>query len=125
MALFKILKGDSANISTDITPFHEGWCYITYDGYFYIDINIGTAENPNNQRIKLNASEAETLAGYTIADTVNNSANEVPSSKAVFDALANYTKKTELATVATSGLIDDLSLGKDTELIFDCGDSNI
>lgn len=36
--LFKILTGDSSRISTDITPFHEGWAYFTPDnGGFYID----------------------------------------------------------------------------------------
>lgn len=38
MALFKILKGDSSRISTDITPFHDGYAYFTPDdGGFYID----------------------------------------------------------------------------------------
>lgn len=38
MALFKILKGDSSRISTDVTPFHNGWAYFTPDnGGFYID----------------------------------------------------------------------------------------
>ena len=39
MALFKILKGDSSRISTDITPFHDGYAYFTSDdGGFYIDV---------------------------------------------------------------------------------------
>lgn len=38
MALFKILRGDSSRISTDITPFHDGYAYFTSDdGGFYID----------------------------------------------------------------------------------------
>jgi hypothetical protein len=38
MALFKILKGDSSRISTDVTPFHDGYAYFTPDdGGFYID----------------------------------------------------------------------------------------
>ena len=52
MALYKFLKGDSKRISTDITPFHEGWIYVTNDGYMYIDMNLGTKEEPNNQRVK-------------------------------------------------------------------------
>lgn len=63
--LFKILHGDESRISTDITPFHEGWAYVTHSGNFYIDMNIGTVEVPNNQRIKLNAKDAETLGTYT------------------------------------------------------------
>lgn len=125
MALFKILKGDEANISTDITPFHEGWCYVTHSGYFYIDLNIGTVENPNNQRIKLNAKEAEALVGYDIASVLNDNAVEIPTSAAVYSALQNYATKDSLAPVATSGLIDDLSLGEDTELILDGGDAGI
>lgn len=64
--LFKILHGDPSNISLDITPFHEGWAYVTHDGFFYIDLNIGTVEAPNNQRIKLNAQNAETLTGLSL-----------------------------------------------------------
>ena len=59
--LFKILHGDSSKISLDVTPFHEGWCYVTHDGYFYVDLNVGTEESPDYQRIKLNAKDAETL----------------------------------------------------------------
>lgn len=63
--LFKILHGDESRISTDITPFHEGYCYVSHSGCMYIDMNIGTEESPNNQRIKLNAKDAETLGAYT------------------------------------------------------------
>ena len=63
--LFKILHGDESRISTDITPFHEGYCYVSHSGYMYIDMNVGTVESPNNQRIKLNAKDAETLGTYT------------------------------------------------------------
>ena len=66
MATFKMLHGDESNVSLDITPFHEGWAYITTSGYYYVDLNIGTAESPNNQRIKLNAQNAETLTGLSL-----------------------------------------------------------
>ena len=85
--LFKILHGNSSNISLDVTPFHEGWCYVTYDGYFYVDLNIGTQEEPNNQRIKLNAKEAEKLIGYDISTILNSSDIEIPTSKAVLEAI--------------------------------------
>lgn len=55
--LFKILHGDKARISTDITPYHEGYCYVTYDGDFYVDMN--------NERVKLNAKDAEMLGSHT------------------------------------------------------------
>lgn len=56
MAIFKMLHGDPSNINVDVTPFHEGWCYITHDGSFYADLNIGTKESPNNKRVQINAS---------------------------------------------------------------------
>ena len=65
---FKILHGKSSNISLDITPFHEGWAYVTHDGHFYVDLNIGTADNPNNQRIKLNSASAEMLDGMSLEE---------------------------------------------------------
>ena len=88
--LFKILRGDSSRISTDITPFHDGYAYFTPDdGSFYIDINTGTAEVPNNQRIKLNAKDAETLTGATLSTILSSSDIEIPTSKAVMSALAS------------------------------------
>ncbi|MBQ8619053.1 MAG: hypothetical protein IJ418_16275 [Clostridia bacterium] len=51
MALFKILKGDSSRISTDITPFHDGYAYFTPDdGGFYID----SEDNGEQKRIRIN-----------------------------------------------------------------------
>lgn len=85
--LFKFLHGDPSRISMDITPFHEGHCYITHDGYMYVDINVGTEEAPDNQRIKLNAKNAETLAGASLAAILNYDDLEIPTSRAVLDAL--------------------------------------
>lgn len=46
MALFKILKGDSTRISTDVTPFHDGYAYFTPDdGGFYIDSDDNGIQN--------------------------------------------------------------------------------
>ena len=61
MALFKMLQGDESRISTDITPFHEGWCYVTNSGFMYIDMNLGTEEEPNNQRICLKSDVTKKL----------------------------------------------------------------
>lgn len=66
--LFKILRGDESRISLDVTPFHEGWAYVTHSGNYYVDMNIGTVEAPNNQRIKLNAANAETLCGISLEE---------------------------------------------------------
>jgi hypothetical protein len=60
--LFKILQGDKSRISLDITPFHEGWCYVTTDGGFYVDMNIGTEEVPNYQRVEVTSKSAYQIA---------------------------------------------------------------
>lgn len=51
----KFLHGDVSRIATDVTPFNEGSIYITYGGDLYVDLNIGTTDSPNNQRICLNS----------------------------------------------------------------------
>ena len=86
--LFKILHGDASRISMDATPFHEGYCYVTYDGCMYIDMNLGTADEPNNQRIKLNAKDAESVSGAKLSTVLNESDIEIPTSKAVMEAIA-------------------------------------
>ena len=58
--LFKILHGDASRISIDITPYHEGYCYVTYTGDFYVDMN--------GERTKLNAKDAETLTGMSLEE---------------------------------------------------------
>ena len=107
--LFKILHGDVSRISTEITPFHEGYCYVTHDGFMYIDMNIGTEETPNNQRIKLNASQAESLIGYDIATILNSSDLEIPTSKSVKtyvdNAVANSGGGTDVEASETNGNI--------------------
>ena len=51
MALFKILKGDSSRISTEVTPFHDGYAYFTPDdGGFYID----SEDNGEQKRHRIN-----------------------------------------------------------------------
>ena len=89
--LFKILHGDATRISTDVTPYHEGWCYVTHDGNFYVDMN--------NERTKLNAKDAESLAGASLATVLNSSDIEIPTSKAVSDALANKTEAPKLSQI--------------------------
>ena len=63
--LFKILHGDKSRISTEITPYHEGYCYVTHDGDFYVDMN--------DERVKLNAKDAETLTGLTVEEILTSS----------------------------------------------------
>lgn len=62
MSLFKILHGDEERISLDITPFHEDWCYVTHNGRFFVDMNIGTKESPNYQRVETTSRSAYQIA---------------------------------------------------------------
>lgn len=56
MALFKILKGDSSRISTDVTPFHDGYAYFTPDDSgFYID----SEDNGVQKRHRINPEGGE------------------------------------------------------------------
>jgi hypothetical protein len=70
--LFKILHGDKTRISTDITPYHEGYCYVTHNGDFYVDMN--------NERVKLNAKDAETIMGVSLNDAINNALTQAKAS---------------------------------------------
>lgn len=92
--LFKILHGDDSRISTDITPYHEGYCYVTHGGDFYVDMN--------NQRIKLNAKDAETLMGASLSTILSSSDVEIPTSKAVLDALGEKVDKVEGKGLSTN-----------------------
>ena len=66
MALFKILKGDSSRISTDITPFHDGYAYYTPDDAgFYID----AVYNGENVRKKINSVESSKSINATLSSS--------------------------------------------------------
>ncbi len=112
--LFKILHGDPSNISLEVTPFHEGWAYVTHDGFFYIDLNVGTEESPDNQRLKINANEAEKLLGYDIATVLNDSDIEIPTSRAVLDALTQKTQ-VQIITPDTFKALSALKIYKLTQ----------
>ena len=77
--LFKILHGDASRISTNITPYHEGYCYVTHNGDFYVDMN--------DERVKLNAKDAETIMGASLATILSNTDLEIPTSNAVLSAI--------------------------------------
>ena len=67
IALFKILKGPSSRISTDVTPFHDGYAFYTPDtGGFYIDAEYGgvqkrTLINPRSKQEVMSASQPSGL----------------------------------------------------------------
>ena len=82
MALFKISKGLKANLPSAKI---EGYCwYTTDDSLFYIDYKD---ENGTLQRKALNAKDAETLTGASLSTILNSSDVEIPTSKAVLNAL--------------------------------------
>ena len=84
MALFKISKGLKANLPTIKTA---GNCWYTMDdSLFYIDYED---ENGELQRKALNAKDAETLTGASLATILNSSDIEIPTSQAVLNALAH------------------------------------
>lgn len=88
MALFKISKGLKANLPSTKT---EGYCYYTTDdSLFYIDYKDASG---NLQRKALNAQDAETLTGASLATILNSSDIEIPTSKAVLTALAGKADK--------------------------------
>ena len=54
--LFKPMRGNSARISTNVTPFHDGWAYFTVDdGKFYID---AVDDNNSEKRTCINPDSA-------------------------------------------------------------------
>ena len=83
MALFKISKGLKANLPSAKVA---GNCWYTIDdSLFYIDY-----EDSNGvvQRQALNAKDAETIMGASLATILSSTDLEIPTSKAVLSALA-------------------------------------
>lgn len=104
MALFKISKGLKANLPITKTP---GYCWFTIDDHlFYIDY-----EDSNGviQRAALNAKDAETLTGASLATILNSSDLEIPTSKAVLDAIEVETDRASNAEASINSNISDLS----------------
>jgi len=82
MALFKISKGLKANLP--LTKKAGNCWYTTDDSLFYIDYED---ENGVVQRKALNAKDAEKLSGASLSTILTGSEVEIPTSKAVFDAI--------------------------------------
>jgi bacillopeptidase F (M6 metalloprotease family) len=119
--LFKILHGDQSRISLDITPFHEGWCYVTHDGCFYVDLNIGTENDPNNQRLKLNAANAETLCGMTF-DQIIEAAN---ANAATLDAAVLSESKQYTDTAMEKATNQDVAVLHEAQVYTDAAIENV
>ena len=116
--LFKILHGDPSKVSLDVTPFHAGWCYVTHDGYFYVDLNIGTEEAPNNQRLKLNAKDAETLMGKSL-DEIKEYVSIQPDWNQTDETKADYIKnKPKTGGVFTTSIANNVLMLEQTGAIY-------
>lgn len=97
MALFKVSKGLKANLPSTKT---EGYCwYTTDDSLFYIDYKD---QNGTLQRKALNAKDAETLMGASLSTILDSSDVEIPTSKAVLDALGEKVDKVEGKGLSTN-----------------------
>ena len=97
MALFKISKGLKANLPSTKT---EGYCWYTIDdSLFYIDYKD---KNGTLQRRALNAKDAETLMGASLSTILNSSDVEIPTSKAVLDALGGKVDKISGKSLSTN-----------------------
>ena len=83
MALFKTLRGKRENLPEQKT---DGYAYFYIDdGTFWIDY----LDNDTVKRKQINAKEAEELTGMSISNALSSSTTEIPTSKAVSDALNN------------------------------------
>lgn len=82
MALFKIFKGTAERLPSTLT---EGYCWYTFDdSKFYIDYKD---DDGVLKRQALNAKDAETITGASLSTILNSSDIEIPTSKAVLDAI--------------------------------------
>ena len=103
MALFKISKGLKANLPS---VKNAGHCWYTIDdSKLYIDYED---ENGELQRKALNAKDAETLMGASLATVLNSSEVEIPTSKAILDYLDahTYDENDAMELIAEMGLIE-------------------
>lgn len=82
MALFKSLRGKRSNLPSTKTDGYAYFC--TDDGTFHIDYEDDSGVI---QRKQINAKDAETLTGASLSTILNSSDIEIPTSKAVFDAM--------------------------------------
>lgn len=83
MALWKPFRGNRAAL--DLVEKHDGYVYFCVDdGSLFFD---HLDDDGNLQRKQINAKEAEKLIGYDIATILNSSDIEIPTSKAVLEAI--------------------------------------
>ena len=84
MALWKPFRGNRADLNA--VEKHDGYVYFCVDdATLFFDY---TDADGNLQRKQINAKEAENILGYSITTALNDSDAEIPTSKAVLDAIA-------------------------------------
>lgn len=106
MALFKIYRGLEANLPTEM---HDGYAYFCSDSAaFFIDF---LDYDGNLQRKQLNAKDAETLSGASLATILQSSEVEIPTSKAVFDALKSKQNKLTFDEAPTADSTNPVTSG--------------
>lgn len=106
MALFKIYRGLEANLPTEM---HDGYAYFCSDSAaFFIDF---LDYDGNLQRKQLNAKDAETLSGASLATILQSSEVEIPTSKAVFDALESKQNKLTFDETPTADSTNPVTSG--------------
>lgn len=87
MALFKPFRG--SRTSLDAQPLHDGYAYFcTDDGSFHIDY---ADADGNLHRQQINGKYAEALTNYNITTILSSSNSDIPTSKAVMDAIDSVT----------------------------------
>ena len=107
MALFKILRGKRENLPEKKT---DGYAYFCIDdGTFWIDY----LDNNTVQRKQINAKEAEELTGMTISMVLSSSSTEIPTSKAVSDAVDGKVDKVTGKGLSTNDLTNTLKSNYD------------
>ena len=113
MALFKILRGKRKGLlnqdGTILKEFHDGWAYFTTDDQkFYIDANLGTEAEPNNQRLNVHsdyADNANFAAYYT-----DKSGNAIKISEQTLYNSTTSNNNNQLGTLTINGTAKNISM---------------
>jgi hypothetical protein len=101
MSLWKPFRGNRTAL--EAVEKHDGYVYFCIDdGSLFFDYKDADGVLHRKQ---INANEAESILGYSISATLNSSDVEIPTSKAVFDALDKKADKSDLATESADGLM--------------------
>lgn len=97
MALWKPFRGSREALEKQ--PLHDGYVYFcTNDGSLHFDF---IDANGDVQRKQISSNEASSLIGYDISPILSYSNTEIPTAKAVADAIAQKSQ-VQIITFETS-----------------------